>query len=313
MTTHLDPSSDPTQRVRVGDVDIAYDIRGRGEPLLLVPGLTMRRMMWSDELCDLLAQMKFLVVRMDNRDAGDSTRLDGLRPPNVMALLRRSLLKLPFDVPYTLEDMAEDAFGLMSALGHDRFHVVGASMGGMIAQTMAIVRPERLRTMTSIMSGPGGRRYAIGKLAALRTLLTPMPRERSAQVEHLVGTFRVLNGDELPFDEANARRYAEVHCAAGVSRAASARQLSAIVHSSTRRLPLLQSVKTPTLVLHGSADPLMPMRGAVAMARQIRDAELLVVRGMGHNLPVTAVPFLAGAIATFARKAAWGTTDPALV
>ncbi|APR77564.1 Beta-ketoadipate enol-lactone hydrolase [Minicystis rosea] len=289
-------------RARAGAVDVAYDVRGSGEPLLLVPGLSMRRLMWPDELCDTLAAMGFRVVRMDNRDAGDSSRIDA-PPPNVLAILRRSFLGLGFDVPYRLEDMAEDAFGLMRELGHERFHVAGASMGGMIAQTMAILRPSRLSTMTSIMSGPGGRRYAVGKVSALRALLTPLPRERDAQVEHLVKTFHILNGDGLPFDEGAARTLAVAQVDGGTSPAASARHLGAIIESSGRRRALLRNVKTPTLVIHGSHDPLLPLRGAVATARHIPRAELLVVRGMGHNLPAQALPILAGAMATHARKA----------
>lgn len=290
-------------RVRVGEVEIAYDARGDGEPLLLVPGLSMYRVMWDEELCDALASMGFRVVRMDNRDAGESSRIDA-RPPDVRMLLRRVVFNLPISVPYTLEDMAEDAFGLMRALGHERFHVAGASMGGMIAQTMAIVRPERLRTMTSIMSNPGGRRNSIGKLAALRALLTPLPADRAGQVEHLVRTFRVLHGEDIPFDEARARAVAEATCRVGRSGAAVARQFAAILESSPRRRALLRGVTTPTLVIHGSSDPLLPLRGAVATARLVRGAELLVVRGMGHNMPPPVHPLVAGAIATHARKSA---------
>lgn len=292
-----------THRLRVGALDIAYDVRGEGEPLLLVPGLTMARLMWPEELCDLLARTGFRVIRMDNRDSGESSHFEG-RPPNVLKLLQKSVVGLPFTVPYTLEDMANDAFALMTSLGHERFHVAGASMGGMIAQTMAIMAPERLLTLTSIMSGPGGRRYAIGKLGALRALLTPLPKDAAQHIDHLVGTFRVLNGDELPFDELASRRYAEVHCASGLSPAASARQLGAIFHSAGRRMPLVWKIGTPTLVIHGSADPLLPLRGAVAMARNIAGAELVVVPGMGHNFPPSSVPQVAGAIASHARRAA---------
>ena len=303
---YLDPTAKTAapEKARVGDVEIAYDVRGPAgaDPILLVPGLAMSRLMWPEELCELLATMGFSIVRMDNRDAGESTILRDARVPNVIGVMQKTFFGLPVDVPYQLEDMAEDAFGLMTALGHERFHVVGASMGGMIAQTMAIAKPERLFTMTSIMSGPGGRRYAVGKVGALRSLLTPMPRDPVAQIDHLVATFRILNGSELPFDEDGARRYSEVHCAGGVSPAASARQLAAILHSANRRRALLRNVLTPTLVVHGTADPLLPMRGAVAMAQQMPDAELLVVRGMGHNFPPSTVPLVAGAIASHARR-----------
>src|SRR5688572_18969029 len=119
----FEPDRGPA-RIRVGQVDIAYDVRGTGEPLLLLPGLSMRRIMWPEELCDGLAQLGFLVVRMDNRDAGDSSRVE-MRPPNLRSLMIRSTLGLRLEVPYRLEDMAKDAAGLMSALGHDRFHVAG--------------------------------------------------------------------------------------------------------------------------------------------------------------------------------------------
>jgi pimeloyl-ACP methyl ester carboxylesterase len=290
-------------RLRVGSVDIAYDVRGSGEALLLIPGLSLRRTMWPEELCDGLASLGFSVVRMDNRDAGDSSRVDA-PPPDVRASLGRSLLGLSVDVPYRLEDMADDACGLMRALGHEHFHVVGASMGGMIAQTMAILRPERLRTMTSIMSGPGGRRYAFAKLSALRALLAPLPSGRDAQIERIVATLRILSGGGLPFDAAVARAIAVGQVDGGTSPDASARHLGAIFESSGRRRALLRSVTTPTLVIHGSHDPLLPLRGAVATARHVSGAELLVVQGMGHNLPAPVLPVLAGAIATHARKAA---------
>jgi pimeloyl-ACP methyl ester carboxylesterase len=258
--------------------------------------------MWPEELCDALASAGFGVVRMDNRDAGDSSRI-AAPPPDVRAILRRSFLGLSVEVPYRLEDMAEDAFGLMRALGHERFHVAGASMGGMIAQTMAIMRPERLRTLTSIMSGPGGRRYAIGKLSALRALLAPIPSDREARIERVMTTLRILNGDGLPFEAATARALAVGQVDGGTSPAASARHFGAIIESSGRRRALLRTVRTPTLVIHGSHDPLLPLRGAVATARHIARAELLVVQGMGHTLPAPVLPVLAGAIATHVRKA----------
>jgi len=288
--------------VRVGSLDIAYDVRGAGEPILLIPGLSMRRIMWPEELCDALVGAGFRVVRMDNRDAGGSSRVEA-QPPDIHAMLRRSFLGLPVHAPYRLEDMAQDAFGLMRALGYERFHVAGASMGGMIAQTMAILEPQHLLTMASVISGPGGRRYAVAKPSALRALLTPIPRQREAHIEQLVTTLRILNGDGVPFDAAAARALAVAQVDGGTTRAATARHLAAIIESSGRRRALLRNVRTPTLVIHGSHDPLLPVRGAVATARHVPGAELLIVRGMGHNLPAPALPLVAGAIATHARKA----------
>jgi pimeloyl-ACP methyl ester carboxylesterase len=233
-------------------------------------------------------------VRLDNRDAGDSSRV-AAAPPHPRAVLWRSILGLKLQVPYRLEDMAEDVFGVMTALGHERFHVAGASMGGMIAQTMAIMRPERLLTLISVMSTPGGRRYSLGKPAALRGLLRRPAASREAQLEQVMSLLRLLHGDELPFDEDAARRLA----LDGVtSPAAAARQLCAILDGSMRRLPKLRDVRTPTLIIHGSIDPLLPLRGARAMARIMPNAELRVVRGMGHAFCEPVLPQIADAIAS---------------
>ena len=136
---------------------------------------------------------------MDNRDTGASTRLTKLGLPDMRRMLLRSILGRRMTPPYTLEDMASDALGLMASLGYVRFHVVGASMGGMIAQTLALDHPECVASLTSIMSTPGGRRYAVGKLGALRAIVQPLPKDPKAQVEHLVRIFRVIGGDALPF------------------------------------------------------------------------------------------------------------------
>lgn len=293
----------PHGKISVGELEIAYDIRGEGEPLLLIPGLSMRRIFWPDELCDGLASLGFQVIRMDNRDAGDSSRFKAT-PPDILKLLGKVLAGVTFEVPYRLEDMADDAFQLMSTLGYERFHVAGASMGGMIAQTMALnpSATKRLTSLTSVMSSPGGRRYSVGKINALRALLSPIPEGREAQLAQMMQTYKLLNGSELPFDEEAARELALQQLDGGTSPAASARQLGAIFESARRRRPRLPQIKTPTLVVHGTQDPLLPLRGAAAMARLIPNAELLVVRGMGHNFPRPIFPLLAGAMATHARK-----------
>jgi cation diffusion facilitator CzcD-associated flavoprotein CzcO/pimeloyl-ACP methyl ester carboxylesterase len=294
----VNPQTARAGRIRVRELEFAYDVRGAGEPLVLLPGVTMRRLMWPDALCDMLADRGFLVVRLDNRDAGDSSRVDAA-PPEIRAVLLRSIIGLESAVPYRLEDMAEDVFGVMAALGHEQFHVAGASMGGMIAQTMAIMRPSRLRTLTSVMSTPGGRRYSLGRPSALRALLKRPAVGREAQLTQMMSLFRVLHGDELPFDEDAARQLA---LDGGTSPAAAARQLCAIFDGSMRRLAKLRGVRTPTLVIHGSIDPLLPLRGARAMARIMPKAELLVVRGMGHAFPGCVLPQIADAIAAHARQ-----------
>jgi pimeloyl-ACP methyl ester carboxylesterase len=165
--------------VRVGEIDIAYDARGEGVPMLLIAGFGMTRDMWDSAFCDGLASRGYTVVRMDNRDTGLSTRLSALGFPDIPRLFVRSVLGRTVTPPYTLEDMARDAVGLMKSLGHARFHVVGASMGGMIAQTIALEHPASVASLTSIMSTPGGRRYSFASPGALRASAATASRTTS--------------------------------------------------------------------------------------------------------------------------------------
>jgi pimeloyl-ACP methyl ester carboxylesterase len=288
--------------VRAGELDIGYDSRGSGEPLLLIAGFGMTRVMWSDDFCERLAGRGFLVVRMDNRDTGASTRMTALGVPDIPRLFGRSLLGLRVTPKYTLEDMARDAVGAMAGLGHPRFHAVGASMGGMIAQTLALDHAGSLGSMTSIMSTPGGRRYSFGRLGALRGILRRMPKEPAAQVEHFVSLFRLIAGTGTPYDEERGRRTAEAIVASKPSTAGTARQFAAILDSSGRRRPRLSGIRTPTLVIHGTHDPLLPIRGSRAMARLIPGAELLVVEGMGHLIPSPRYDLVCDAIARNAAR-----------
>jgi pimeloyl-ACP methyl ester carboxylesterase len=297
-TTHEAVVSDV---VKVGQVELGYDTRGKGEPLLLIAGFGMPRAMWSDELCDALVARGRTVVRMDNRDTGSSTRLRSLGVPDIRRLLVRSVLGRSVTAPYRLEDMAGDAVGLMARLGHDRFHAVGASMGGMIAQTIALDHPARLLSLTSIMSTPGGRRYAFASPRALLSIMRRAPTEPAAQVEHFLHVFRVIGGRGTPFDEARARRLAEAVVASNPSPAGSARQFAAILEGAGRRRHRLHGIRTPTLVMHGSHDPLLPVRGARAMARLIAGAKLMIIDGMGHLIPSDRYALVADAITSLGR------------
>ena len=281
-------------------IEIAHDFRGQGPPLLLIAGFGMSRVMWEDDLCDALAARGFTVVRMDNRDTGASTRLDALGVPAVLPLMTRALLRQTITSPYTLEDMAEDAFNLMRSLGHERFHVAGASMGGMIAQTMAILRGPRLLSLTSLISTPGGLRYSIANPRALKALLTPAPREPAAQLEHFVELFRVLSGPRMPIDEERVRTMGRAHLRAQPSPAGAVRQLAAILESSPRRRARLSTISTPTLVIHGTDDPLLPLRGARAMTRLIPGAGLVVIDRMGHLFAAETHPLIVRAISEHA-------------
>lgn len=273
-------------RVDANGIELEYDTFGRrsARPLVLVMGLGAQMILWDEEFCETLAARDFFVVRFDNRDVGLSTKFDHAGMPDVFRAVQKAATNQPVDAPYTLGDMADDTVYLMAALDIERAHVVGASMGGMIAQTLAIRHPERLLTMTSIMSTTGNPEVPPATPEALRVLLTPVPSEREAYLERSLRTWRVIGSPGFPFDEERvlaraARSFDRAFHPAGV-----ARQLVAIIASGNRKRAL-RSVTTPTLVIHGDADPLARVEGGRDTADAVPGAELLIIEGMGHDLP----------------------------
>jgi pimeloyl-ACP methyl ester carboxylesterase len=269
------------ERARVGEVELVYETIGDpGNPaLLLVMGLGMQLIHWDLELCEGLAERGFQVIRFDNRDAGLSTKIDA-PVPNVM----RAMAGLRIRAPYLLSDMADDSFGLLDHLGIERAHVVGVSMGGMIAQTMAIQRPERVLSLGSMLSTPGDRRVGTPKLRVWSVLMRRAPNDRDAYIEYFMRVFRMIGSPAYPVDEERmheqaAATYDRCHHPAGT-----ARQLAAILASGSRTAAL-RRLDVPAVVIHGKRDPLVPFRAGVATARAIPGAELLVFPGMGHDLP----------------------------
>jgi pimeloyl-ACP methyl ester carboxylesterase len=289
-------------RVNAGGIEITYQSLGdpSGPPLLLVMGLGMQLIHWDLELCEQLADQGYRVIRFDNRDAGLSTKIDAPVPP-----IMRAMAGFHIDVPYLLTDMAGDTFGLMDQLEIERAHVAGVSMGGMIGQTMAIERPERVLSLTSIMSTTGERRAGMPKLRVWSALMRRAPDRRDAFVEYFVRMFRMIGSPGLPQDEPRIRELASAtfdrcHCPEGT-----ARQLAAILASGDRT-PALRRLRVPTTVIHGTDDPLVPFRGGVATARAIPDAELVAIQGMGHDLPREIWPKLLDAVEKNAERAAVG-------
>ncbi len=266
----------------VHDLEIAYDDVGAGPPVVLIMGIGAQRILWPDALVDTLAERGFRAIRFDNRDIGESTRLTHEPVPPVLSGLVRAVAKRPVDAPYTLSDMALDTVGLLDALDLPRAHVVGASMGGMIGQHLALEHPGRVASLTSIMSGPGSVRHMIGKPRALKALLGPPPRTREEAQHHVLKLFSAIGGT-LPRDEEGLRRYAGLAFDRGLHPAGFARQWAAIMASGSR-LKALRSLQVPTLVVHGTLDPLVPPRAGKATADAIPNAELLWVDGMGHDL-----------------------------
>ncbi|MGY1739967.1 MULTISPECIES: alpha/beta fold hydrolase [unclassified Blastococcus] len=269
------------QRTSVGDVEIAYETFGSpgDTPLVLVMGLATQMLGWPDEFCRSLADRGLYVVRFDNRDIGLSTHLHDAGAPEVMALLSGS-----GTAPYSLADMADDTAGLLDALGLDSAHVVGASMGGMIAQSLAIRHPRRVRSLTSIMSTTGESGVGSPAEVALGVLLAPAARTRDEALQRAVDTYRVIGSPGFDFDEDALRERAGLSFDRAHDPAGVARQLAAIL-TTDDRTSHLGEIAVPTLVVHGAQDTLVDVSGGRATAAAIPGAELWVVEGMGHDLP----------------------------
>jgi pimeloyl-ACP methyl ester carboxylesterase len=249
-------------------IQIEYETFGdpSARPLLLIGGLSDQLIHWDDNLCADFAAGGHYVIRFDNRDAGLSTKFDKGSPP------------------YTLDDMADDASGLLDTLAIRKAHICGASMGGMIAQTMAIRHPSRVLSLISIYSTTGNRDLPPPKPDVMDLLLAPAPREREAYIEQMVSLFKAMAGRGFPFDEAwtrtiTARAYDRSFFPEGI-----ARQLHAIMTQPDRR-KALASVTAPTLVIHGTDDPVAPVEAGVETAEAIPGAQLILIEGMGHDLP----------------------------
>ena len=288
------------QTAQVNGVEIVHETIGdpSDPPLLLVMGLGMQLIHWDRELCERFAERGFHVIRFDNRDSGLSTKIDAPVPD-----LRRALAGLRLDAPYLLDDMAGDAFGLLDHLGIESAHVVGASMGGMIAQTMAIQRPERVGSLTSIMSTTGERRAGRPKLRVMGVLMRRAPAEKQAYIERFVRVFRLIGSKGYQLDDERIRELAAQTYERSHDTAGTGRQLAAIMASGDRT-EQLRGLRVPTTVFHGRDDPLIPFRGGRATAKAIPDARLIAIPGMGHDLPEQVWPQLIDAVVETAGRAA---------
>jgi pimeloyl-ACP methyl ester carboxylesterase len=280
-------------------ITLCYETFGdRGNPTaLLIMGLGTQMLAWQADFCQSLADRGLHVVRFDNRDIGRSTHLTG-RPPSVPELLMRSRRA----ARYTLADMADDAAGLLRELELAPAHVVGASMGGMIAQTLAIRHPDSVRSLVSIMSNTGSRRQGQPSLRVYPIFLRRPAQGRDEFIEHMERLFATIGSRGLPRDEDDLRAIALASYERDHDPAGPGRQLAAIIASGDRTTQL-RTITAPTLVIHGSADPLVAPSGGRATARAISGAELMMVQGMGHDLPRAAWPRLIDAIATHALRA----------
>ncbi|MDP2775705.1 MAG: alpha/beta fold hydrolase [Nocardioides sp.] len=265
-------------------IELCYQTFGDpdDDPLLLVMGLGGPMTWWDPDLCRLLARKGFFVVRYDNRDTGRSSRV-GTRVGRT-ALLRAVVGGTRARAPYSLDDMAGDAFGLLDHLGLESAHIVGVSMGGMIVQTMAITQPRRVRSLTSIMSSTGKRTVGWQHPNLTPTLLAPRGRGREAYIKSSATMWRLIGSPGFPLDHETIETRAGETFDRGVSASGVLRQMMAIV-TQPNRSARLKSLRIPALVVHGLADKMVHVSGGRATAAAIPGAELLLIDGMGHDMP----------------------------
>lgn len=294
----------PPQMAKANGIELCYEIFGApdAEPLVLIMGLGAQMIHWDDDFCRDLAGRGFRVIRFDNRDIGQSSKLSGGKPLRPIELLKLRIFKIAPEAPYKLWDMAGDVIGLLDALGIRKAHIVGASMGGMIAQEIAMQYPDRVLSLTSIMSTTGNPRLPQPTREASAILLAPPPTTKEEYLTRFGQTWKVLRGASFPLDEAKDLERAERTYARGLNPAGVGRQLRAILASGNRK-DRLRSVKAPTLVIHGTIDPLVKMEAGKDTAASIPGAKLLLIEGMGHALPIPMWPTIIGAIAEHAHGA----------
>lgn len=273
------------QTVQANGIDIVYDSFGtpEAEPLLLIMGLGRQMITWDEEFCKKIAGHGYWVIRFDNRDVGLSTNFNEAGPTDLGAVFQAFAKGEEPSVAYKLIDMAKDAIGLLDALNIKSAHIVGASMGGMIAQTLCIHFPEKVKTLTSIMSTTGNPDLPKATQEAATALATPSPAEREANIEHSLKSLRVLNGT-FPIDEKHQRKMAGIAFDRMYNPEGFTRQYASVLTAGSRKKPLA-SIKIPTLVIHGTQDPLIPKEAGIDTADTIPGAKLCLIEGMGHSLP----------------------------
>jgi pimeloyl-ACP methyl ester carboxylesterase len=291
--------------INANGVTITYDEFGAAgdPPVLLIMGLGAQMTRWAPAFCEAVAARGFRVIRFDNRDAGLSTHFVEAGVPDmaeVAAVVRDGRQPV---VPYTLSDMAADAAGLLDALGIARAHIVGASMGGMIAQLVAAEHPARTLSLTSIMSNTGNPNLprATPEAMAVLTNRPPHPSDEEAYLKHTIASARVTGSPGYPADEAVLRANALADVKRCYEPTGFARQMAAITASGDRR-EKLKTITAPTVVVHGIADPLVPVEGGRDTAANIPGAELLEIPGMGHDVPPALYDVVADAIARVAER-----------
>lgn len=276
---------------------------GQGPAVMLIMGLGMQLTAWPEELVQALAEARYRVIRHDNRDIGLSRKFDNLKTPNLIMSMIKWRLGMKVRLPYTLKDMAQDALGVLDALGVTKAHVVGVSMGGMIAQRMALAAPERLLSLTSIMSSSGARNLPQARADIARAMMKrPRSGDAAALLEYNTRLLRMIGSPAYPTPEAEIRQRLKAAIERSFDLSGVQRQLLAI-GGDAQRAGELSRITTPALVIHGRHDPLIPLPCGEDTARRIPGARLVVIDGMGHDLPPQVIELiLPEMLAHFARN-----------
>ena len=284
--------------VPANGIQICYDAFGNpnNPALLMVAGLGMQLIGWDEALCTLLVERGYWVIRYDHRDTGKSTKFDEAGIPDIAPLMQGESIS----VPYLLRDMAADAVGLLDTLGVKKAHVLGLSMGGMIAQTIAIYFPERVESLISIMSTTGERSVSMPKPEGLSLIMAPPAIDLESHIQNNLIWAKANNGSAFPINESAIREEATATWERGTYPPGTVRHTAAILASGSRQ-EALKKLTIPTLVIHGKADIIVPVEGGIATAEAIPNAKLMLIDGLGHALPPELWPEVVDAIAAHAK------------
>jgi len=289
-------------KAKVNNIEIEYETIGDpiSKPLLLIAGLGSQMLAWSNEMCESFANRGFFVIRFDNRDIGLSTKLEDEGMPDFMEINAAYASGEIPKVPYTLEDMAGDAIGVLDALNIDKAHVCGASMGGMIAQIIAYTHPSRVLSLTVIMSTTANPELPPSKPEILMQFFAPVPSEREAYIEEMVKRDSLIHGT-FAYDEDQSREYRTKEYDRSYYPEGVTRQLAAMAVPGNIK-PKISAIRTPTLVIHGSEDPFNLVEAGKDIAATIPGAELLILDGMGHSFPREVLPRIVNALVANSNK-----------
>ena len=289
-------------KANVNNITIEYETIGDpiSKPLLLIAGLGSQLLAWSDEICENLAENGFFVIRFDNRDVGLSTKFEDAGIPDMMEISAAYTRGEKPKLPYTLEDMTDDAIGVLDALNIEKAHICGASMGGMIAQIIAYRHPSRVLSLAVIMSTTGNPELPPSKPEILMQFFAPVPSERKAYIDEMVKRDSLING-AFPYDENQSRDYRSNEYDRSYYPDGIARQLAAMAIPGNIK-PYITSIAIPTIVIHGSEDPFNLIEAGKDIATSIPGAELLILDGMGHSLPREVLPRIINALVRNSKK-----------